>query len=123
MSFIRNYSEAQQAERFDAEYFQPKYDEIVAAIKDYGGGWVNAENMLIFKDRNFNPKAEKEYQYVELANIGRNGEITGCTTAEGRELPTRARQQVSTGDVIVSSIEDSLSSIALITDEFHGGLC
>jgi restriction endonuclease S subunit len=32
LSFVKNYSDTQQAERFDAEYFQPKYDEIVGAL-------------------------------------------------------------------------------------------
>jgi restriction endonuclease S subunit len=32
-SFIKNYSDTQSAERIDAEYFQPKYEEIVTAIK------------------------------------------------------------------------------------------
>ena len=37
LSFGRNYSETEHAERFDAEYFQTKYDEIVKAIKSYKG--------------------------------------------------------------------------------------
>ena len=32
LSFIRNYSDTEQAERFDAEYFQPKYDEIIKVL-------------------------------------------------------------------------------------------
>lgn len=123
LSFARNYSETQQAERFDAEYFQPKYDEIVDAIKNYADGWDILGNMLILKDKNFNPKTKKEYCYVELSNIGGNGEIKDCTKAEGQELPTRARRKVTTGNIIVSSIEGSLSSIALITDEYNNALC
>lgn len=36
--FVKNFSDAQKAERFDAEYFQLKYEEIVEAVKKYGGG-------------------------------------------------------------------------------------
>lgn len=39
------------------------------------------------------------------------------------ELPTRARRKVSKGDVIVSSIEGSLTSIALIESEYDQALC
>ncbi|WP_424945635.1 hypothetical protein [Candidatus Spongiihabitans sp.] len=42
---------------------------------------------------------------------------------EGLYLPTRARRKVTTGDVIVSSIEGSLSSIALIESEYNQALC
>ena len=123
LSFVKNYSDTQQAERFDAEYFQPKYDDIVAAIKNYTDGWDTTENTLNIKDSNFSPKHNVEYKYIELANIGSNGEITGFTEAEGQDLPTRARRKVSKNDVIVSSIEGSLSSCALIPDEYNGALC
>jgi restriction endonuclease S subunit len=49
LSFIKNYSDSKQAERFDAEYFQPKYDEIVAAIKNYAGGWDILGNLVSVK--------------------------------------------------------------------------
>ncbi len=39
LSFVKNFSDTQKAGRIDAEYFQPKYDEIVKAIKNYSGGW------------------------------------------------------------------------------------
>jgi type I restriction enzyme S subunit len=123
LSFINNYSGTQQAERIDAEYYQPKYDEIVAAIKNYAGGWDIAENALNIKDSNISPKHNVEYKYIELANIGINGEITGFMQAEGQDLPSRARRKVSKDDVIVSSIEGSLSSCALIPDEYDGALC
>ena len=38
-------------------------------------------------------------------------------------MPTRARRKVCRNDVIVSSIEGSLSSIALITKEYDNALC
>lgn len=123
LSFIKFYSDAEKADRMDAEYFQPKYDEIVAAIKNYAGGWDTMGNLLNIKDKNFTPKEKNQYKYIELANIGGNGEITGCTTAEGQELPTRARRKVNVREVIVSSIEGALSSIAFIPDEYDGALC
>ncbi len=123
LTFVKNFSDTQQAGRIDAEYFQPKYDEIVQAIKSYSGGWDIVGNIVNIKDKNFSPKEGVVYKYIELANIGGNGEITGYTEAEGQELPTRARRKVSKGDVIVSSIEGSLSSIALITEEYDGALC
>ncbi len=123
LSFVKNYSDTQQAGRLDAEYFQPKYDEIVTAIKSHAGGWDIAENVLNIKDSNISPKHNVEYKYIELANIGINGEITGFTEAEGQDLPSRARRKVSKDDVIISSIEGSLSSCALIPDEYDGALC
>jgi type I restriction enzyme M protein len=36
LSFVRNFSEAEEAERLDAEYFHPSYDEILSAIEKTG---------------------------------------------------------------------------------------
>ena len=38
LTFVKNFSDTERAERIDADYFQPKYDEIVNAIKNYSGG-------------------------------------------------------------------------------------
>ena len=59
----------------------------------------------------------------ELANVGSNAKISDCNVLLGKELPTRARRNVNTGDVIVSSIEGSLESCALITEEYNNSLC
>jgi restriction endonuclease S subunit len=123
LSFIRNYSETQSADRIDAEYFQPQYEEIVKKIKKYKDGFKPLGNAVNIKDKNFLPKEDVVYKYIELANISANGNINGFVEAAGEELPTRARRKVNTGDVIVSSIEGSLSSIALITDDLDNALC
>ncbi|MFZ6015260.1 MAG: restriction endonuclease subunit S [Patescibacteria group bacterium] len=39
LTFIKNFSDIQKAERFDAEYFQPKYEEIINTVKGYKGGY------------------------------------------------------------------------------------
>lgn len=124
LAFVRNYSDTQQAERIDADYFQPKYDEIVDAIKACHGGWGMAGDLLNLKAKNHNPDGAREYKYIELANITENGEVAGCTVAQGRDLPDRARCKVSENDVIVSSVEGSLEKIAMIREEYgRDSLC
>jgi len=49
LSFIKNYSNTVQAGRIDAEYYQPKYDEIVKSIKNYPGGWDTLEKLVTIK--------------------------------------------------------------------------
>lgn len=123
LSFVKNYSDTEEAGRIDADYFQPKYDEIVKVIKSYTGGWDTLANLVKSRDKNFTPLDKIEYKYIELSNIAGNGEIADCMVKEGQDLPSRARRKVATGDVIVSSIEGSLSSIALIEKEYDQALC
>ena len=75
------------------------------------------------RDKNFNPKDEREYRYIELSNITSEGQITGYTEALGADLPSRARRLVLEGDVIISSIEGSLESVALISSKEDRALC
>ena len=105
--------------RFDAEYYQPKYDLIESDLHTE----ETIESMCNLYDENYLPKKETYYRYIELANIGGFGEITDTDSIVGEELPTRARRIVKSGQVIVSSIEGSLQSCALITDELDGALC
>jgi len=48
-TFIKNYSDTEQAERIDAEYYQPKYEDIVKTIKSYTGGWDTLGNLVTVK--------------------------------------------------------------------------
>ena len=122
LTFVENYSDTEQAERIDADYFQPKYEEIVHVIKSHSDGWDTLGNLVHLKDENFRPADKTEYKYIELANIAGNGEITGCMIEQGQDLPSRARRKVTMGDVIVSSVEGSLDSIALIDEEYDQAL-
>ena len=123
LTFTTDYASMQHAERIDADYFQPKYNDIISAIKNYSGGWGPIASQVHLKGSNFKPEPETEYNYIELADIGASGEIKDCMVAQGQDLPSRARCKVNTGDVIASSIEGSLESIALVTEEYDNALC
>ena len=123
LTFVKNYSDTDKLRRIDAEYFQPKYDEVVEIAQRYTGGWDALKNLVTINDKNFSPEDEKKYQYIELANITKNGGVADCMIEKGGLLPTRARRNVSTDNLVVSSIEGSLSSIALIDKNYDQALC
>ena len=117
----KSFSETIAAGRIDAEYFQPKFDEIEARIRNRATDVLCAADALIAGlCKSDDGKVER---YIELADIGASGTVENCTRAEFADLPSRARQRVSEGQVIVSSIEGSLKSCALITSEYDGALC
>ena len=109
--------------RLDAEYYQPKYEDYIQLTKSYSGGFDLLQTVCTLKDSNFTPEETKEYQYIELSDIGKSGNITGCTFAKGNELPSRARRRINANDIIVSSIEGSLESCALVTKDYDNALC
>lgn len=109
--------------RIDAEYYLPKYEDYINVVSAYAGGVAPLGKVCTIKDSNYTPEHGVKYRYIELADIGRSGDITGCSYENGEDLPTRARRVIAQGDVIVSSIEGSLNSCALVTDDYDQSLC
>lgn len=123
LSFIVNFSDIKKANRIDAEYFQPKYREIIEKIEKYEGGWDVLEKAVRFKDNNFTPREDEKYKYLALSNISNQGYVQDYQEELGKNLPSRARRKINTGDVIISSIEGSSSSCAIIEEEFDNAIC
>ena len=114
---IRTLSDSfRTSNRIDAEYYQQKYDDIENVV------CLNETVFCRVNDGVFTP-GNGDYKYIELSDIGASGNIMSCTVAPFDKLPSRARRMVKSGQVIVSSIEGSLSSCALIPNEYDGALC
>jgi type I restriction enzyme M protein len=109
--------------RLDAEYYQPKYDQVINQIKQYKQGFNLLSKICKLHDQNFNPVDDKEYKYIELSNIDSNGQINDSTIDYGLNLPTRARRLVKANQVIISSIEGSLDKCAIVSDRFDKSIC
>lgn len=121
---VKNFAQSfGETGRLDAEYYQTKYEDYLKLIIGYKNGWCKLTNVCELKDSNFSPDDYVEYQYIELSNINKSGGVSGCTSDIGKNLPSRARRLVSAGDVVISSIEGSLLSCALVTSEYDNALC
>lgn len=108
-----------QSGRLDAEYYQNKYEKYKSLLNTTD----TVSSLCNLYDKNYIPDINDFYNYIELSDVGRFGEISDVGLSEGCDLPTRARRRVKKGQVIVSSIEGSLSSCALITSEYDGAIC
>lgn len=109
--------------RIDAEYYQPKYETIIDAIKKCRYGWCNLADKVSNITDKYDPSKEPEkvFKYIELSNINPSiGVVDGYSELKGKDLPSRARMLVKEGDVIISSVEGSIDKVALI-DNFYDG--
>lgn len=123
LTFSTTKKEIDKAHRYDSEYFQPKYAEIIKKIEKYEGGYDFVKNVLNFKDKIYTPKDNQKYKYLALSNISSQGYIQDYQEEFGKNLPSRARRKINTNDLIISSIEGSLSSCALVEEEFDNSIC
>ena len=102
--------------RLDSEYYQKKYEDYLDKVFNYQSGYELLEDCCKLKDKNFMPKDDEMYQYIELANVRENSDIVDCELIAGKDLPTRARRKVNTGDVIISSVAVSYTHLTLPTN-------
>ncbi len=72
LNFVKNFSDTKHAERIDADYFQPKYDDIVKTIREYPGGWNTLENLATLKkcvEVGSNEYIEEGVPFVRVSNL------------------------------------------------------
>lgn len=109
-----------KSKRLDAEYYQDKYDQILDELKST----VTLSEICHIHTKNFTPIDKDLYKYIELADISNSdGEICEPKQYYGKDLPNRARRKIKKGQVLVSSIEGSLSSCALVMIDDVNLLC
>ena len=123
LTFVKNFSDTQHAERIDADYFQPKYDEIINAIKSYSGGWDTLGNQCstkrgsLIKDSFYDEKEGKPYI--------RGGDFSGGLLSDAKlvyinsEFSHTNEIQVYENNIVFSLI-GSVGESALVTKEFTG---
>ena len=76
LCFEINKREVNRAERFDAEYFQPKYREIIERIENYKNGFDVVENMVIWKkgiEVGSEAYQDKGKQFVRVSDFSVSG--------------------------------------------------
>ena len=49
LTFVKNFSDTEPAERIDAEFYTPTYDDVVDAVKGYSGGWDALGDLVTIK--------------------------------------------------------------------------
>lgn len=74
LAFIKNFSDTKESGRFDAEYFQPKYEEIVEAVKKYKDGFDELGNLVKIK-KSVEPGSstyqENGVPFVRVSNLSK----------------------------------------------------
>ena len=121
LSFVRNYSDTERAGRMDAEYFQPKYEEIIHAIQSYPGGYDTLGNLCATKrgslilDRFYDKKQGTPYI--------RGADFSGGVLSEenivfiNEKFACKNETKVKQNEVVFSLI-GSVGETALVTKEF-----
>ena len=121
LTFVKNFSDTESAGRIDADFFQPKYEEIEEGIKSYSNGYTCIRNEFNQNSETFETDLEKLYQYVEIGSVNvSTGEIIPEEIL-GKDLPANAKRVLKKGDVVVSKVRTYRGAITIVQEDGYVG--
>lgn len=121
LSYVKNYSDTQKAERFDAEYFQPQYEEVESSLRNYSLGHSFIKDEFRHIKDVFKTNPEKTYQYVEIGSVNiSNGEIIPEIVL-GSELPANAKRKLKTNQIIISKVRTYRGAVSIVGNSEYVG--
>ena len=121
LAFTTDYASMQRAERIDADYFQPKYNEIEKGIENYSAKSIKIRDEFKQNKSTFEIDPAKLYHYVEIGSVNVS---TGEMVAEevlGKDLPANAKRVLKKGDIIVSKVRTYRGAITVIQEDGYIG--
>lgn len=91
-----------------------------------GWNWVRLAEMCDTNTKTRDPRLEPDtsFHYVDITSIDNlRKRITSIQTLLGRDAPSRARQVIRAGDVIVSTTRPNLNAVAIVPPDLDDQIC
>ena len=112
LTFVKNFSDMQRVERMDSDYFQPRYESIVNAIRNYPGGSATLGELVTLKR---GVAVEKPHILEEGIPFVRVGDLSPYEVTEKQYISEEyyadmQEYQPQKGDILLST--DGTPSIA-----------
>jgi type I restriction enzyme S subunit len=111
---VRSLTEASKTERFDAEYWQPKYDETLAQIRDYKGGVSSVRAEFEIVKGNFKLQKGRNYRYIEIGDVSISDGSVEVTERPAEELPDNAKIEFGERQLIASKVRPNRGAVAIL---------
>ena len=120
--YTRRFRDLEAEARFDAEYFNPKYQRIIKKLR--AGGRTLAD-VAPLAQRPFDPALRPKgstFRYIEIGSLTGDGEAE-AETLDVADAPSRAAWIVKPGDIITSTVRPIRRLSALVRDDQDGCVC
>jgi restriction endonuclease S subunit len=123
LSFVKNFSDTQEADRFDAEYFQPKYEEIIETVKKYKGGFVELDEVAKTKRGSLIPDTFYDENngtpYIRGADFSSGFLSYDKLVYIDNSFSSKSETKIKKGDIVFALI-GTVGSTALVDENFEG---
>lgn len=109
--------------RFHAEYYQPEFLQTEGVLIKSKA--VSLNEVAEFSKLRGNPtrNPEKEFQYIDISNIGIFTGDIAVQIVKGYNAPSRARKIVKSDDIIISTVRPNRNAVAIIPKELDNQVC
>jgi len=115
---IRMLSDILKVDRMDAEYWEPRYDEIEKIIKNYKNGYSIISKEFLHKTTKLKINKNDYYNYIEISSVNvSNGDFLP-SFLKGEDLPANAKLKIGKNDLIISKVRTYRKGIALINKSY-----
>ncbi len=115
----RTFCDASSAGRFDAEYFRPRYQSLLALLRRQG---KTLHDVARLREDMFTPQPGQPFHYIEIGDLAADGAATSHEVP-GEEAPSRATWIVQPSDVITSTVRPIRCLTGLIEPEQAENIC
>jgi len=102
-----------ETERLDAEYYQPKYEELENKIKKFKDGFSYIYKLFKLNNTNI-IYSEKQYNYIEIGDINISDGSYIFNLINVDELPANAKIMSKSGDLLVSKVRPNRGAVSII---------
>lgn len=116
---IQNFSQA----RFDPNYYQREYASAEETLKNSKYPLQKIGDVLKLNSALENMKDYKEINYIDLSCVDNEfGEIAKIKNLKKDKIPSRARQKLEKGDLLIASLKGSLKNIAIFNKDIDNAI-
>ncbi len=96
--------------------------------KELPDGWLlTTINDVILETKQISPATEfpnDTFQYIDISSIDSDiGKINSTRQILGKDAPSRAKQVIQIGDLLISTVRPNLNTVALVPDELDNQIC
>ncbi len=107
-------------------FYSPEYERIIDSIMKKK--FSPLKDLVEFKYKKERIDSEKEYSYIEIADVNAyTSEIINSTDMLGEDLPSRASYMLEEGDILVATSGNSIGTQkqakAIVTEKYNGCIC
>ncbi len=120
---IKSFSDVIKVNRFDAEYFQPKYEDYENKIKKYKNGYSFIDDVCTDINYGTVPTSayttnDKDYNYIKGMNL-LNTKIEGPFDKIENTSALRTKHFLKQGDIVISQM-GTVGDAGVVTEELEG---